>query len=169
MVNFVGTGRHLASNELRLWTSFVDTSRILETELENQLVTDFGMTHREYEVLVRIDGHGGQLRMSVLARQIEASPALITQTVARLVDRNWIERRPSPDDRRGVEAALTPLGRDRLAAAAKPHAELIRQLLLAPLDTGDLDAMAHSLGQVADHLRLHRSGTACEDPDCPIG
>ncbi len=169
MSEFVGTGSHLTSTELRLWTSFLDTSRILEAELEKQLICDFVMTHREYEILVRIDGHGGQMRMSVLARQIEASPALITQTVGRLVERTWLDRKPSPDDRRGVEAALTTAGYAALAAAAKPHAELIRQLLLAPMDAQDLEVIAESLGNVADHLRSHRAGKACDNPACPLG
>ncbi len=167
--DYVGTGKHLTSTELRLWTSFLDTSRILETELEHQLSTHFGMTHREYEVLVRVDGASGQMRMSELARQIESSPALITQTVSRLVERGWMERQPSASDRRGVEAALTDLGRDHLAKAAGPHAELVRRLLLDPIDSAKVATIANSLGSVADHLRAHRAGDGCEDPDCPVG
>lgn len=167
--DYVGTGNHLGPTELRFWTSFLDASRILETELADQLTNDFGMTHREYEVLVRVDGAGGRMRMSHLARQIEASPALISQTVSRLAERGWIERKPSPDDRRGVEAALTELGRDQLALAAGPHAELVRRLLLDPVDPAALPLIAESLGRVADHLRAHRAGDRCDDPRCPIG
>lgn len=169
MGDYVGTGSHLTPTELRVWTSFLDTSRILETELEAQLTNEFGMTHREYEVLVRVDGHGGQLRMSELARQIEASPALVTQTVGRLVDRGWIERKPSPEDRRGVEAALTTSGKDALAAAAKPHADLVCELLISRMNPDHLDAIAASLGAVADHLRSHRAGGLCDQDDCPLG
>lgn len=168
MSEFVGTGSHLNSTELRLWTSFLDTSRILETELERQLADEFGMTHREYEVLVRLDGAGGSMRMSVLARQIEASPALVTQTVDRLVERGWLERQPTPDDRRGVQAALTAAGSRELGAAAGPHAELVRRLLISPIDADALDAIAQSLGNVADHLRTHRAGATCTDPNCPV-
>jgi len=76
MSELQGTGRHLAPDELRLWTSFLDAARIIETELADQLVDDHGMTHREYEVLVRVDGAGGAMRMATLSRQIEASRAL---------------------------------------------------------------------------------------------
>lgn len=164
---YVGTGKHLSPTELRLWTSFLDTSRILETELETQL-TAFGMTHREYEVLVRVDGDGGRMRMSVLARRIEASPALVSQTVGRLVERGWLTREPSTTDKRGVEAALTDLGRRQLAAAAQPHAELVRQLLIKPMDPEHLEYIAASMGTVADHLRAHRAGEPCGQPECPI-
>lgn len=168
MGDFAGTAGHLNDTELRLWTSFLDASRILETELEQQLITEFEMTHREYEILVRVDGAGGRMRMSILARQIECSRALVTQTVARLVERGWMERKPTPGDRRGVEAALTELGRERLAEAAGPHAALVRRLLLAPIETSSLRSTADALGSVADHLRAHRRGEECDDPDCPL-
>lgn len=164
----VGTGRHLTPTELRLWTSLLDASRILDTELEAQLVNEFGMTHREYEVLVRIDGAGGRQRLTVLARQIEASPALVTQTVDRLEQRGWLKRAPAADDRRGVEAVLTSVGRSELAAAAGPHAELVRKLLIDPMKQSQHAPVADGLGRAADHLRSHRAGTGCDDADCPI-
>lgn len=168
MSDYVGTGRHLSTTELRLWTSFLDASRILETELEAQLVAENGMTHREYEILVRIDGAGGRQRLSVLARQIEASAALVSQTINRLEERQWIERKPASDDRRGIDAAITAAGRDQLAAAAKPHAELVRRLLIEPMAAGLVPDVAEQLGKTADHLRDHRSGAGCAAPDCPI-
>lgn len=167
MDDFVGTGRHLTKTELRFWTSFLDASRIIETELDSQL-HDYGMTHREYEILVRVDGSGGEQRMSVLARQIEASPALITQTVNRLVERGWIERNPTPGDRRGVVASLTDDGRAVLAECSGPHAERVRSLLFYGLSSREVAALSKSLGGVADHLRGHRAGTACNDVDCPL-
>ncbi len=164
----VGTGKHLTTTELRLWTSFLDASRIIESELDNQLTAGFDMTHRDYEVLVRVDGAGGQMRLRTLARQIEASPQLITQTIDRLVKRGWIKRQPSVEDRRGVEAALTDEGRAKLATAAGPHADLVRRLLIDPIDTAQLPLVAESLGATADHLRAHRAGEACDQSDCPL-
>lgn len=163
----VGTGRHLSSVELRLWTSLLDTSRILDTELEADLVENHAMTHREYEVLVRLDGWGGELRMSDLAKQIEASAPLVTQTVRRLESRGLVERRKAADDGRGVVAVLTDDGSDALAAASEPHAAIVRALLTGPL-AGSLEPLAGAIGQVADHLRGHRAGTSCGDPSCPL-
>ncbi|MEM7094745.1 MAG: MarR family transcriptional regulator [Actinomycetota bacterium] len=155
MRELAGTGRHLSTTELRLWTSFLDAGRIIETELSRQLVEEFDMTHREYEVLVRVDGAGGEMRLIELARQIEASRALVSQTVDRLVERGWIERGPAPDDGRGVVARLLADGTDALASAAGPHAELVRELLLDPVG-GDIEVTAEALGRVADQLRALR-------------
>lgn len=162
----VGTGAHLSADALRAWTALLDTCRILDTELELDLERH-GMTHREYEVLVRLDGWGGSLRMSELAAQIEASQPLVTQTVARLEGRGWVERARDPEDRRGVRAVLLADGRAALAAAAGPHAAIVQRLLTDRLGP-DLTVVAHALGTVADHLRAHRHGESCEDPACPL-
>lgn len=166
MNEITGTGAHLSPAQLRVWTALLDTSRILDTELEAALELH-GMKHREYEVLVRVDGAGGRLRMSVLARQIEASAALISQTVAKLEARDWVAREASDLDGRGVDAVLTTRGRSALAAAAEPHAELIRTLLLDPIKN-ELAVVADALDGVATHLRAHRSGARCEDANCPM-
>ncbi len=163
-----GTGRFLSSVELRAWTGLLDTARILDAELERDLATNHAMTHREYEVLVRLDGHGGSMRMTTLAAQIEASTPLVSQTVARLEDRAWVGRRKSTEDRRGVEAFLTPEGSAALRAAAEPHAVLVRALLTDVLGD-DLEAVGEALTRVADHLRGHRRGDSCDDAGCPLG
>lgn len=162
-----GTGAHLDPHQLRVWTSLLDTSRILDTELEAALIRDHGMTHREYEVLVRVDGAGGRLRMSTLARQIEASAALVSQTVSKLEERGWITREAAPEDRRGVDAVLSKHGRKALADAARPHAQRVHALLVEPLGAS-VEMVAEALGGVADHLRQHRSGTSCDDSACPM-
>ena len=164
----VGTGRHLGEDELRVWTALLDSGRILDDVLESDLVRNYGMTHREYEVLVRLDGGGGSMRMSVLARQIEASPPLVTQTIERLEQRDWVERRPSADDRRGVDALLRPAGKRALARSAGPHAMLIKRLLLEPMSAEELSIVGEALTRVANHLRSHRRVGDCSDLDCPL-
>lgn len=167
--DYAGTARFLDPTELRLWTSFLDSGRILDSILERQLLDEHNMSHREYEVLVRLDGAGGRIRMTALARQIEASGPLITQTVERLEGRRWVERRSALEDRRGVEAILLPAGKDALLFAAAPHARLVQQLLTDRVGSiSSLDVVAKALGDVADHLRGHRAGSDCDRPDCPL-
>lgn len=169
MTELAGTGKYLSRDELRLWTSFLDASRMLDAALAADLSTSHDMSHREYEILVRLDGAGGSLRMSDLARQIVASAPLITQTVHRLEQRGWVERRPSSVDSRGVEAMLTPAGTSALAAASGPHAALVKILLTDIVDEGRLPVAAEAIGEVADHLRAHRRGEPCERDGCRLG
>ncbi len=55
---------------------------------------------------------------------------------------------------------LTAEGRAVLAAASKPHAELVEALYVAYLGD-DLAASADGLQRVADHLRAHWRGVGC--------
>lgn len=163
-----GTGKHLTPTQLRAWTGFLDAGRMLEQILANHLSECFDMTHREYEVMVRIDGAGGRQRMSVLASQIVASAPLITQTVKRLEDRGWVAKEPAANDMRGVDAVLQPDGRAALIEASGDHAALIKELLLEPVGDGELSSFADAISRVADHFRNHRSGKPCSNPDCSL-
>lgn len=167
-VIYSGTGRFLTEDELELWTSFLDAGRIIDSVLEHDLISHHEMTHREYEILVRLDGAGGVLRMSELARRIEASAPLITQTVERLQRRGWVTREAVDGDGRGVQARLLDAGRTALLHAARPHAALIRDLLVQRIPSEQRDAVRMAMRDVADHLRRHRSGLACDDPACPL-
>lgn len=167
MAEITGTGAHLTSTQLRVWTGLHNTARLLDHALEANLRANHGMTHREYEVLVRVDGAAGKIRMSVLARQIAASAALITQTVTRLEERGWIKRVASEGDARGIDAALTDQGRSVLAVAAKSHAELVLQLLVDRMGS-HLDVVGDALTATASHLQGHRMDEVCSDSTCPL-
>ncbi|NNF54675.1 MAG: MarR family transcriptional regulator [Acidimicrobiales bacterium] len=141
---------------------------MLDERLSAQLHHDHGMSHREYEVLVRLDGAGGRLRMSQLAGQMVASQPLISQTIGRLEKRRWVRREASTSDKRGIDAIITAVGSQALAEASKPHADLIRSLLLSLMDKADLVPFTRAIGIVADHLRTHRLGGVCNLPSCPL-
>ncbi len=163
-----GTGRHLTNVELKAWTGFLDASRMLEERLASHLSDQFGMSHREYEVLVRLDGAGGRLRMSTLAQKMVASQPLMTQTVSRLEKRGWVRREASTIDRRSTETVLTEDGRSALREAAAPHAGLVKMLLLDVVRASHLEAFAADVSEVAEHLRAHRRGEGCLIEGCPL-
>ena len=159
-----GTGRHLTRSELRTWTRFLDAGRLLEEILAKHVARDHGMTHSDYEVLVRLDGSGGAMRMAVLARQVVSSAQKLTHTANRLEQRGWITREPVAEDGRGLMAILTEDGRAALAAAAGEHADLIKQFLLSELTADEQAIIADAMDRVATHMRLHRNREPC--PRC---
>jgi DNA-binding MarR family transcriptional regulator len=163
-----GTGRHLTPTELAAWTAFLDSSRMVEEQASAQLRADHSLSHREYEVLVRLDGFGGELRMSELAAQMVASPPLISQTVSRLEARGWVTRASSLTDGRGVTAGLTDDGYQALLQLSESHAKLIKNVLLDVIGPDDLEDYASSMKIVADHLRAHRRGENCTNEVCPL-
>jgi DNA-binding MarR family transcriptional regulator len=162
--DLVGTGRHLTKQELFTWTRFLDASRLLEEVLARHVAREHDMTHSDYEVLVRLDGFGGSLRMTELANQVVSSAQKLTHTANRLEGRGWIERVPTEGDGRGLMATLTPDGREALAGAAVGHAALIKRFLLDDMTPDEQVEVGEVMARLAAHLRTHRSGAAC--PRC---
>ncbi len=159
--DLVGTGRHLTPDELRAWTTFLDAGRLLEEILARHVSQQHDMTHSDYEVLVRLDGAGGEMRMAVLAAQVVSSAQKLTHTANRLERRGWIVREPVDTDGRGLNAVLLPPGRDALAAAAGEHADLIKQFLLDRLSSDEQATIRETMSRLSAHMRVHRRGERC--------
>jgi DNA-binding MarR family transcriptional regulator len=155
-----GTGRHLTGEELYTWTRFLDAGRLVEEMLSRHLADEHAMTHLDYEVLVRVDGAGGSMRLSTLAELCVSSKSRLTHAINRLEERGWIERGPVEGDGRGVAAELTAAGRTELAAAAIGHAELIRHHLLGVLNHAEVPVVGGAMDRVSQHLRDRRGPSA---------
>ena len=162
--DLVGTGHYMTPTELRTWTTFLDAGRLLEEILARHVSQDHDMTHSDYEVLVRLDGAGGRMRMSVLAEQVVSSAQKLTHTANRLERRGWIAREPVDSDGRGLTAVLLPPGQAALAAAAGEHADLIKQFLLDNLSADEQAALTELMSRLSGHMRVHRRGEPC--PQC---
>ena len=154
--DIVGTGAHMTTAELRAWTRFLDASRLIEDVLAAHVSREHDMNHGEYEVLVRLDGAKGRMRMTQLASQVVATPSKLTYTVDRRENRGWVERRSRASDGRVVVAEVTPAGRAALASAAVVHADLIREHLLSQMNSAETEALAVTMDRVIDSLRGER-------------
>lgn len=160
--DLAGTGRHLSPAELRTWTRFLDAGRLLEEILSQHLGQRHRMAHSDYEVLVRLDGNGGRMRMTMLARQVVSSAQKLTHTANRLEKRGWIARESVAEDGRGLDAVLLRPGRGALKAAAGEHADLIRQFLLRDLDDHERQVITAATDRLSTHMRVHRRREVCE-------
>lgn len=163
--SLAGTGRYLTKTELRTWTRFLDAGRLLEEILARHVAHGHGMSHSDYEVLVRLDGAGGEMRMSTLAAQVVSSSQKLTHTANRLEDRGWIERVPVEGDGRGLTAKLLAPGQAALAAASGEHADLIKQFLIDLLSDEEQHVIADAMDRVSAHMRVHRANQPCERCD----
>jgi DNA-binding MarR family transcriptional regulator len=73
----------------------------------------YGLTFAAYEALRLLAfTRRGVLPMGKIGDRLMVHPASVTNVVGRLERRGLVERRPSPDDRRVVLAAITGPGRD---------------------------------------------------------
>lgn len=140
----------LDEDEMRAWTSFLAAGALVDRLVDAQLKEAVGLSHPQYEILVRLAGApDGELRMTELADTLLSSKSGLTYQVTQLEKAGLVERRSCPSDVRGVLAVLTEAGRHRLEQAAPGHVTLVRELLIDVLTPGQLATLADALGAVS--------------------
>lgn len=84
----------------------------------------------ELEALQRLAERDGQgCRLQQLVEDVHMSQSALSRLVARLEQEGLVERHSCADDRRGINAALTEAGRQRVSEAeATQRAVLARTL-----------------------------------------
>jgi DNA-binding MarR family transcriptional regulator len=113
----------LATNDERVFTvliGFRRTARLMVEELARRLEADgFGEVQPAYHGLFENIDPGGT-RLTELAARAEMTHQSMSELVATLERRGWVERRPDPSDGRARLVCLTPEGR-RLTARGLHH------------------------------------------------
>lgn len=139
----------LTSEEQEAWVPLVPILLLLPGALDAQLQADAGLTFYEYVVLSALSEFGADgLRMSDLAVVTSGAPSRLSQVVGRMEARDWVERRPDPDDGRATRVELRPAGRTMLEGAAPGHAATVRRLVIDRLtaaQVGQLERIAHRI------------------------
>ncbi|MET0133514.1 MAG: MarR family transcriptional regulator [Kibdelosporangium sp.] len=144
----------LSARELAAWENFLAVSAVLNRRVEQQLKEDAGLSHPQYEVLARLSVcPRGELRMTELAGAALTSKSGLTYQVTQLEKAGLVTRRSSPDDDRGVVAALTEKGWEKLRATAPGHAALVRALFVSGLSRRQFGGLAEGLTALNDFLR----------------
>lgn len=136
------------------WLAFLEVSHRLDRAIEQQLKTDAGLSHPQYEILSRLAGApGGQQRMSELADMITVSRSGLTYQITQLERAGLVRREKCPSDERGVLAVLTGAGRAALSRAAPGHVRVVRRYLIDALTPAQRSALAEGLAAARDRLR----------------
>lgn len=144
----------LDDREMRAWQGFLAASALVNRRLDQQLKDDSGLSHPQYEILVRLArAPEGELRMTELANGLVNSKSGLTYQVTQMEKAGLVRRRTCPSDVRGIYAALTEAGRARLTEAAPGHVTMVREVLVDVLTPEQLDALADGLGEVSRRLR----------------
>lgn len=151
--------RWLDEREMAAWHGFLQATNRVSRHLEQQLKDDAGLSHPQYEILVRLSGSpDGEVRMTELAQELVTSKSGLTYQVGQLEKRGLVTRRSCPTDVRGVLAVLTQDGRDTLRSAAPGHVAAVREALIDVLDREELDVLAVGLSRVGHRLREREQG-----------
>lgn len=139
----------LSADEQRAWRAFLEATASLFDDLDGQLQRQAGLSHGDYEILVRLSEAGGRrMRMSDLAAHTLFSRSRLSHAVNRLEAAGLVEREPCETDRRGTFAVLTKAGLERLEAVAPSHVAEVRRRVfdnLTPAQVGQLEAIASAV------------------------
>jgi DNA-binding MarR family transcriptional regulator len=147
-------GDALEPAELRAWTAFLAAGHLLDHEIERQLKRDGGLSHAEFEVLLRLRGaDGGRMRMSDLAREVMISKSRLTYQVGRLEQAGLVKRTGCESDRRSVWAELTADGAAALDRVRPGHRRVVREALIDVLNDKEIELLGDALTRVGDRLR----------------
>jgi DNA-binding MarR family transcriptional regulator len=147
----VSETRWLNDSEMRVWQAFLAAGALVGRRVEQQLKDEAGLSHLQYEVLVRLSAaEGGELRMSELADSALTSKSGLTYQIGQLEKAGLVRRRTCEFDVRGVYACLTDAGRAKLAETAPGHVDAVREYLIDVLEAEQLDRLAEVLEKVAE-------------------
>jgi DNA-binding MarR family transcriptional regulator len=143
----------LTEREQQAWRRFVAVLEMLPGVLDSKLNREEGVTHFDYFTLAMLsEAPGRTLRMGTLAGLTNASLARLSNVVTRLASRGLVERRPSPDDRRATDVALTEAGWAKVVQAAPGHVRTVRASVFDLLDPDQLDQLSSICERLLDGL-----------------
>lgn len=110
------------------------------------LMGGYGLTRSSWDILasLRRVGPPYELTPTELYRGLMRTSGWMTNRLHRLQRAGLVERRPDPDDRRGVVVRLTDRGRKLVDEVSDAHMDNERRLL-ASLSAADRDALASLL------------------------
>lgn len=128
---------------MRVATSVMRAQQLLLARYD-EILKPYGLTFARYEALVLLHfSRDGELPLSVIGERLMVHPTSVTNIIGRLVAQGLAERRPNPQDGRGVLARLTAAGRDTVKQATD---ELIADGFgLDMYDEGDLETLFEGL------------------------
>lgn len=95
------------------------------------------------------------LALGELAERMHAHPSTVSGIVDRLVRRRAVDRRPDPEDRRGVRLSLTPSGR-RLLRRSPPPIQAGLQRALERMAPRRLRQLRRALELIVNASELER-------------
>ncbi len=143
----------LDEEQQRTWRTWLGVAELLPRALDAQLQRDAGISHAAYVVLAMLsEAPGRSRRMNDLARRAHQSQSRLSHTVARLEERGWVRREPSPEDGRGNVAVLTDAGWDVVRSVAPGHVDAVRAALFDPLTDEQALALGEALQAVLERL-----------------
>ncbi len=134
---------------LAAWEAFVFAHAAVIARIEQELAAAGSIPLTWYDVLAALSAApDARLRLHELARQVVLSRSGLTRLVDRLEAAGLLRREPSPTDRRGAFAVLTPAGDATLRRTWPLYARGIAAHFARHLSDDEARTLAAALGRV---------------------
>lgn len=135
---------------LRLWIALARCYSTFSREV-GWKVSEYGLTTPQFGILEALY-HLGPLSLGELAEKLLVTGGNVTYVMDRLEEQGLVYRERSPEDRRVVEAKLTPEGRDLIAGVFPGHGAFIEDLC-GELDAGEQEQLRTLLKKLGVGIR----------------
>jgi len=140
---------HLEGAALEAWRGFLQSHASIVRVLDAELVSEHGITARDYEVLLYLaQTPDRQLAMSALAERTMLTRSGITRLVDGLVASELLARVACPKDARVSYAQLTEAGYEKLRQAGCSHVRSIQRLFVEHFTPDEVQQLADLLGRL---------------------
>jgi DNA-binding MarR family transcriptional regulator len=137
------------------WLRIVQVHDRITHRVDSALHRQHGLSLTGFEALRRIaNAPGERATMGEVADAVGLSRPGVTSTISRLVTDGLVTRERAEGDKRLLHARLTPLGREKVDAAARTHDDLVAHLLA--LLGADAGVVTDALARVSRATRTPR-------------
>ncbi|MDT0264114.1 MarR family winged helix-turn-helix transcriptional regulator [Jatrophihabitans lederbergiae] len=157
--------RWLDQREERAWRSLMKMQDSLSEFIERQLRNRCGLSHADYQTLAHLsEAPDGRLRSFELGALLHWEKSRLSQHLGRMQNRGLVSRTRCLTDQRGAVIAITPEGRDLIAAAAPQHLTDVRDVLIDHLTATELEMLATIGDKVHERLAALQREPSIHDP-----
>jgi DNA-binding MarR family transcriptional regulator len=141
----------LSSLDLAAWEAFVFAHAAAVGRIERDMAHAGTVSLAWYDVLVALaNAPDRRLRLNDLADRVVLSRSGLSRLLDRIERAGLIAREPTPDDRRGLFAVLTPAGERALRETWPAYAAGIGRHFTSYLNDDEKQVLATALRKVRD-------------------
>lgn len=140
---------------LRLWIALARCYSTFSREVACK-VSEYGLTTPQFGILEALY-HLGPLSLGELAEKLLVTGGNVTYVMDRLEEQGLVYRQRSPEDRRVVQAKLTPEGRELIDGVFPGHGAFVEELC-GELDPGEQEQLRVLLKKLGLGIRARGDG-----------
>ncbi|MDQ3250547.1 MAG: MarR family transcriptional regulator [Chloroflexota bacterium] len=145
------------TSKMAVWRGYLQTHATLVRLLEAALQKEQGLALIWYDALHHLNGASQWgLRLQELADAINLSQSGLTRLLDRMTEEGLVERRPCSEDRRGLYAVITPMGRTQLAQATPVYQQVLDEHFLHYLSCEEVHALLRVFTNIEESHSDHK-------------